>query len=133
MKSELTLNNPLWKSPQRRAMLSRTVLQSAAELESRIKRKILDSRPAGRVYGRGKRRFHRASARGQAPAVDTGGLLNSIRARKIGLLKAVVATSKIYAARLDDQNRLNRPFFQSEADAFRPKFKQNLLDAIKRK
>ena len=53
MKSVLKLNNPLWKTAARRLILDRAVQQSGAELESRIKRKVLESRPAGRVYRRG--------------------------------------------------------------------------------
>ena len=133
MKTKLQLNNPIWKSPERRAMLSKTILQSAAELESRIKLRILNSTPRGRMYKRGNNRFHRASARGQAPAVDSGNLINSIRARKTGFLSAVVATGNNYAAWLDDKNKLDRPFFNSEAEKFRAKFRQNILDAIKQK
>ncbi|MBS1797455.1 MAG: hypothetical protein JSS81_26770 [Acidobacteria bacterium] len=169
MKVILSLNNPLWKTPERRRILDKAVRQSAAELESLIKRKILDSSPAGKVYRRGaifksgaaadrklnrtrfKRKFfslfdekfavafefHRASAPGQPPAVSTGGLLNSIRARALGELKAQVATAQKYAAALDQGAKIKnariaaRPFFASTAEEFRARFKQNLIDAIK--
>lgn len=75
--------------------------------------------------------FHRASAPGEAPAVDTGGLVNSIRAQKTGEMRSEVSTGKKYAGRLDDSKKLNRPFFATTAEAFRPKFKQNVEDAIK--
>lgn len=74
--------------------------------------------------------FHRASARGQAPAVDTGGLVNSIRARKTGPMKCRVSSGKAYARPLDDPNGLNRPFFSSTAEEFRPRFKENILAAM---
>lgn len=157
MKATLRLNNPLWQTPERQKLLDKVVQQSGAELESEIKQAILGSVPSGRLYRRGaitkaasqknlalglrraqlqpKRviagsRFHRASAKGQAPAVDSGALLGSIRAKKVGQLSVKVATSKRYAVRLDDKNKLNRPFFESTAEKFRPKFKQNIREAI---
>jgi hypothetical protein len=102
--------------------------------------------------------FHRASAPGQAPAIDSGGLVNSIRAKKTGEMKNTVASSKEYAAALDDGARppskrsrrpskkhpgpvqnltgphrggmAARPFFKSTAENFRPKFKENISTAI---
>lgn len=165
MKSILKLNNPLWRTPERRAILDRAVQQSGAELEAAIKQKVLNSTPAGKTYRRAairrkiakrdlkffrsnkrvfKRKFttltnekttvgyqfHRASRKGQAPAVDTGNLINSIRSKRIGQLSNRVATSKAYAAILDDPKKLNRPFFKSTADEFKPKFKQNIQEAI---
>jgi hypothetical protein len=49
----------------------RAVTQGSILLQSEIVRGISDARPTGRFYRRGKR-FHRASAPGQFPAVDTG-------------------------------------------------------------
>jgi hypothetical protein len=177
MKAILTLNNPLWKTTERRAILDKAVQESAAELESLVKRKILDSPATGKVYGRGsitaraskknldlglkparnnsKRvviasKFHRASAPGQPPASDSGGLVNSVRAKKLGVLSAKVAVGKNYGAALDNGAVINgrskrtkiigpmknriikpRPFFASTVDAFKAKFKQNLSDTIK--
>lgn len=177
MKARLILNNPLWKTPERRAILDKTVQESAAQLESLIKRKILDSQPSGRVYRRGPitagasqknlglglRRarnnsklvvigsgFHRASAPGQPPASDSGGLLNSIRAKKLAVLAAKVEVGKNYGAALDKGAVINgrskrtriigplknriikaRPFFASTVEAFKAKFRQNINDAIR--
>jgi hypothetical protein len=132
MKARLTLNNPLWRTTQRRKILDRAVQQSALELEGEIKRTILESTPRGRIYRRGSKgkRLHRASAPGQPPAVDTAGLINSIRAKKILDLKASVSTSKKYAPTLDDKQKLNRPFFAARAEKFKKKFKKNLAAAI---
>jgi hypothetical protein len=46
-------------------------------------------------------------------------------------MKATVSSSKNYAQRLDDPAGLDRPFFHSTAEEFRPKFKQNIEGAIK--
>lgn len=75
--------------------------------------------------------FHRASAKGQPPAVDTAGLLNSIRAKKTGQMRSTVATSKKYADILDDPKRLDRPFFRSTVKRFAPKFRANIEKVIK--
>ena len=166
MKAKLTLNNRLWQTTERRAILDKAVQQSGAELESLIKQRILTGPKSGKTYRRGaikkkvakrdlvfyrsnrkvfKRtftglyaekttvgyQFHRASKKGESPASDTGGLANSIRAKKIGFLSVRVATSKRYALRLDSRQGLDRPFFASTAEEFKPKFKQNIADAIK--
>ncbi len=184
MKAKLTLNNPMWQTPARRKMLDQAVQQSAAELEGEIKQRILKSRPAGRTYRRGpilkkatksllalglrktrdgKRviagaNFHRASAPGQPPAVDTGGLLNSIRAKKTGEIRATVTARKNYAEALDSGSRAPsrrggrrsrksagpvpnlmgphrggiapRPFFRVTVKEFLPRFKANILALI---
>ncbi|HEX8248973.1 MAG TPA: hypothetical protein VF599_12420 [Pyrinomonadaceae bacterium] len=54
MKSNLILNSPLWKTPERRALLDKTVQQSALELESEIKQAILKGPKTGRTYRRGR-------------------------------------------------------------------------------
>lgn len=139
MKSVLKLNNPLWKTPERRAILDKAVQPSGAELESLIKQKVLNSKPAGKTYRRGKikrgrvvtgSRFHRASAKGQPFANLTGATLNATRSKRIGLMRNTVSNQTKQAKILDDKNKLNRPFFQSTAEEFKPKFKQNLQEAI---
>lgn len=41
-------------------------------LTNKIKLKVTNRAPTGRLYKRGKRRYHRASAPGEPPAVDFG-------------------------------------------------------------
>lgn len=63
---------------------------SGKKVEGDAKKSILDGQKSGRTY---KRRtvFHRASAPGEAPASDTGRLVNSINSELIrGSLEAVV-------------------------------------------
>lgn len=158
MKIKLTLTDPLWTSAPRRALLDKAVQESGAELEGLIKKTILESKPAGKTYRRGaitkkatkgnlalglKRRkgnvsqvfagsnFHRASAPGQPPAVDTAGLLNSIRAKKTGDMKSQVSAGVAYAEVLDNPAKLGRPFFRVTVEEFRPKFKENIEEAIR--
>jgi hypothetical protein len=155
---KLTLNNPMWNTQERRKVLGQVVQESGSELEGEIKKTITDSTPAGRLYRKGSitkaatkpllalglktrkgnanrvvagSRIHRASRKGQPPAVDTGGLIGSIRAKKTGEMKSTVTAGKAYAEPLDDPKELDRPFFRSTAEKFRPKFKENIEDAIK--
>lgn len=160
MKAKLTLNNPLWQTASRRAILDKAAQQSAAELEAKIKQKILSSVPAGKVYARGAltarankaqlglgllrkpgtktrviigNRFHRASAKGQPPAVDSGKLLNSIKTKQTAPLQITIFSNLRYAEILDNPQKLNRPFMRKERDNFRSKFKKNIADALKEK
>lgn len=132
--------------------VSVAVGQAAAELEGRMKTRILQSKPSGRTYRlnaivrktgkrsirnvKGLRRvndgksviagynFHRASRRGQPPAVLSGRLINSIRGRRIGDFTGRVGVGVVYAPRLDNPNGLDRPFFMSTARDYRPRFLQ---------
>lgn len=150
MKSKLSLSSPLWDTPKRRARLSAVIQLAGLELERDIKTTISSSKPAGRTYRRtrivrnpsksrpsglrkyatagGKTKvivgynFHRASRRGQAPAIDTGRLINSIRMQKVSQLRVKVATSVLYAPILDDPAGLDRPFFESTVKANRTKY-----------
>jgi len=167
MKVTLTLNNPLWNQPKRRAILDKAVQQSGSDLEAEIKQTILESQPRGRTYRRspivkaatkaylalGLRRrkgnakqvvaganFHRASAPGQPPAVDSGGLINSTRAKKTGEMRSTVSVGKKYAAALDEGTTTAgrnhnvviapRPFFAVTVKRFAPKFKENIKNVI---
>lgn len=157
MKAKLILNNPLWQTAQRRRILDRVVQQSAVELESEIKRKILTGTKSGRTYRRGAitkaasqknialglrrvrgnskqvfagSKLHRASAPGESPANDSGGLANSLRSVSVKPLHSKVFTSKRYAETLDNPRKLNRPFFSQTAQKFKKRFKEQIKNAI---
>jgi hypothetical protein len=89
-----------------------------------------------KLRGRGRRglivgaNFHRASAPGQPPAIRTGRLINSIRGRLVGLRSARVTVGVGYGLPLDDPEGLNRPFFHSRAILYRPRFVENVRQAI---
>lgn len=102
--------------------------------------------------------IHRASAPGEAPAVETGGLVNSVRSKKNGDLKNTVSVGKRYGEALENgarppskrSGRISkkrpgpvrnlmgphrggiqpRPFFGVTVEEFRPKFKENVETAI---
>ena len=56
---------------------------------------------SGREYKRGSR-FHRASAAGEAPAVDTGLLVNSIQTRMISDTHGEITVNAEYAEYLEE-------------------------------
>lgn len=155
MKATFIQNEPT--TAARRAAISRALAMSAATLERLIKEFIANSRPAGRLYRRnaitrrataqtdrqGLRRartnqnravvgfnFHRASAKGQPPAILSGRLLNSIRARKISDFKYRVASSVVYSIILDNPNGLDRQFFIIVAREFEKEFHARIREAF---
>lgn len=75
-------------------------------------------------------KIHRASRRGESPATDSGRLVNSIRARKLGVMSVLVATSVRYAIYLDSKKYLDRPFFGGTAEEFRAEFIEDIRQAL---
>ena len=83
--------------------ISETVQGIPLLVENDIKANMMKPK-SGRVY---KRRsiLHRASAPGQAPAVDTSGYIGSIQSRKLSPMKAEVSSNAPQALALE----LGRP------------------------
>ena len=70
-------------------------------------------------------RFHRASAPGEPPTVDTSNLVNSIRAKRAGAMSAELMVNAAYAGFLEppfegetgtEGGLLNRPFLAPAID-----------------
>jgi hypothetical protein len=78
---------------------SALVKKTALELEAVIKQEMTAPKH-GRTYRR-RGRSHTAAARGEAPGVDTGGLVNSIETVMDGDFAAEVGTPKEYAPILE--------------------------------
>lgn len=68
--------------------INKAVYASAQKVSTEAKKSLLDGNKSGRVY---KRRSvsHRASAPGEAPASDTGRLVNSINSYAVGNGEAI--------------------------------------------
>lgn len=137
--------------------IAAALANSTAELEADIKTNIQRSRPTGRTYRRApivrkeSRRnsglrlrklrrpggsvlivgytFHRASAPGQPPAINSSRLINSIRGLKIAKFRFRINVGVEYGLPLDDPAGLNRPFFSSRVDRYRPIFFNNVRRA----
>lgn len=78
----------------------------------------------GRLYRRPGGRLHQASAPGEAPAIDTTALVQSIQVAWEGELTATVATDRPYAAALEygTVRMAPRPFFTPAAEGAWPGF-----------
>ncbi len=104
--------------------LSGVVRKSALKVEREAKKSIQTGSKSGRTYTR-KGRAHQASAAGEAPATDTGNLVNSIQTdMKPGALEATVTVAADYAADLEYGIRTMkaRPFMAPAAEIVRPQF-----------
>lgn len=117
MKAYTHLNSDIFQDVPRRQAVSNLISRSARELKNLTKQRMVRSTPTGRLYARrggsGFRRFHRASARGQRPAIDTGKLLNSIQSKTLGEFKAATVAEAPYAKYLQSE-RLNRPILSAK-------------------
>ena len=87
------------------------IMRQTKDFKNLSKRRMIDSQASGRLYRRKKgvgfTRSHRASARGQRPAIDTGKLLNLINDRRIGDFSRIVSADAEYAPYLQSE-RLGR-------------------------
>jgi HK97 gp10 family phage protein len=94
------------------------VLQTAMEIEARAKAAMAAGK-SGHLYDN-----HQASAPGEAPAVDTGTLLNSLTSELEGPGTAVVYTNVEYASYLEygTSRMAARPFLTPAVEAVRPAF-----------
>jgi hypothetical protein len=91
---------------------------------------------SGRFYGRGKvqgggRAFrgggrYRASAKGEAPAVRSGRLFNSLKESYPDKLTGVLTIDTPYAAYLEPPAPLDRPFALVSAETIASRFNQSL-------
>lgn len=73
---------------------------------------------------------HTASAKGEAPASDTGNLVNSIRAKEYSGLRAEVTARAKYSGYLEDD--LDRPFLEPAYEKVEPKLEREIEKAIER-
>ena len=80
-------------------------------------KKVMKPRVSDPLWPR-RTRTHQASAEGEAPRTDSGGLINSIK-RRSSRTKAVVGTKLKYADTLEDPNKLNRPWMKTVSEGSR--------------
>ncbi len=104
---------------------ARVVAETVAAIETEIKTEMAAPK-SGVWYG-----DHQASAPGEAPAIDTGMLVNSIQTEVKGT-EGVVFTNMEYAPYLEFGAPMAsiepRPFFMPAAEAARPGFVRKLQD-----
>jgi hypothetical protein len=149
------LHSPILRPGVLRSELEKLVAEAAFDVERTVK-EAMQAPKHGRTYRRGritkafssklpaglrtftteagKRRaivgykLHRASAPGEAPAVDTSSVINSILTKPDGL-RATITANEV-AAILEE--KMNRPAFGPAVEKVRPGFIVKVGDAIGR-
>lgn len=119
------------------AELKKGLFASAQKVEREAKQSILDGNKSGRIYRR-RTVTHRASAPGEAPASDTGRLVNSISSglNTSGSESFVVAGrgATKYAVMLEFGTRLMaaRPFMHPALEKSKDWIRERLAAAVRR-
>ena len=121
--------------PTLRATLRRRASRLVRDVRDRIvaTAKISMTGPkSGRGYRRGNR-THQASAPGEAPAVDTGLLINSIQTAEEGDLRAVLGVGAEYGIWLEFGTRrmAPRPFLGPAFEQAKPIFEAGIRELLK--
>jgi phage gpG-like protein len=101
---------------------SALVRKTALGVEASIKQEMTAPKH-GRTYRR-RGRTHTASARGEAPAVESGALVNSIATAMDGDYAAEVGTPQEYGPNLE--TTLDRPAFKHAAKKAEKIFERNV-------
>lgn len=98
---------------QMAAAIEDEVNKSAHMIEAQAKLAIMNPPKTGRSYKHG-RVVHQSSAPGEAPATDTGNLVNSGDTRRVGLAHYQCVFTAEYARALEYGSRrvLSRPFLR---------------------
>jgi len=115
------------------------VRTTAYNIEKRSKSSMRQAKH-GRAYERGftksgrARKAHRASAPGEAPAIDTGALVNSIHTEFLTATSAVVYTNQEYAQALEygSKRMAARPFFTPAAEISFEEMLESMSDIERR-
>jgi phage gpG-like protein len=107
------------------------VMSTAFQIEANAKVSMSGPK-SGRVYKR-KGREHQASAPGEAPAIDTGTLVNSIQVQETGELSAVVGTNMEYGAILEfgGVRMAPRPWLAPAFESVRDRFQAGMRELLK--
>ena len=126
----VVLKNDLPKITAQMAPYARlVVLKTTLDIERESKQSMSGPKH-GREYPSKNRKMHQASAPGEAPAIDTGVLVNSIQSQMTGPMTGIVFTNTEYAPILEfgSVHMAPRPFFLPAAKQAWPSF----LEAMKR-
>lgn len=109
------------------------VKATAIDIDADVKKRIQRGPKTGRTYTRGNT-THQASAPGEAPATDTGGLVSSVYFKQPNPLSATVGSRLAYAYFLEFGTRTiaARPSWIPSIEAVTPKFNKR-IDAALRK
>jgi HK97 gp10 family phage protein len=116
--------------------LEKALFVAGKQIEREAKESILNGEKTGRLYKRDKGVTHRASAPGEAPASDTGRLINSINTyvdRSDTSATVVAGRGTVnYAAALEfgTQKVAPRPFMAPALEKSKPFIRDRLAKAV---
>lgn len=112
--------------------LSNAVKSTALSIRGEAIKSIQRGAKTGDVYSKYQpRREHRASASGQAPATDTGRLVNSIRSDVSGKSAEVSANTEYAAALEFGTSKMEpRPYLVPAMEKERPNFDRRIRQAL---
>lgn len=119
-KSALKLESPIFSAEKRRAAGGRACVKTARMHKDSIRKKMVFGKPSGRSYLRERgvgfgRRFHRASAPGERPAVYTGNLANrAVKQKRTGETSAVTFVDTSVAPYAEDLINIQRVIISAE-------------------
>lgn len=125
-------------SVEAQRQVGKAVLKTAVSLRTDVIRRVQSGPASGRTYKlKNPKRTHTASAKGEAPATDQGGLAESIHFNKIGPMTATVDSTAIYAAALEFGHSYGggrviepRPYFTPAIEAIRDTYIKDLEAAL---
>ena len=111
-----------------RPKAGQAVMATALDIAS-IAKQSMSGGKTGITYKRSNK-THRASAPGEAPAIDSGELINSIQAAKQDELTALAFSNMEYSPHLEfgTVHMAKRPFFTPAAEKAFPEFKKQMLE-----
>jgi hypothetical protein len=135
MALKVVFNNFSRISKQIDREVSKVVADTTDSVAASMKLRITTGSKTGRIYKKSKTgKSHQASAPGEAPASDTGNLVNSIEARIENKTTGVVDIGAEYAAPLEfgteDKRIARRPFVTPSVEEHRESFEKDLKAAI---
>src|SRR5688572_22737395 len=97
IRSTITLTSPIFDKAKRQAVIQRIVVKNAKQFKRKTVERMEQGPQTGKLYAQRRgfnfRRSHRASARGQRPAVQTGKLSRGIVDTKLGPATVEVAST----------------------------------------
>lgn len=113
--------------------LAEMVVERTAQQAVAIAKESMAEPKSGRLYQRGKV-VHQASAPGEAPAIDTGHLVNSFFIRKLNRLQRLITVGAEYAVHLEfgTSRMAARPFLRPALKKVAPHFRMAMAEIIRR-
>jgi len=119
-------------APMVQSKVEEALAATAYSVEADIKTAMAEPK-TGELYKRGKR-MHQASAPGEAPAIDTGLLVNSIATAQEGPLRYSVAAAAEYAIHLEygTHKMAARPFMRPAMERAKPVLRDLVAKALRR-